>query len=108
MTILAPTGLALALGLAVQSTLAVSVSLHGTRTQELVRPRCIVHYRVAPGEDCVHILEKHPYSFTLDQLYTWNPEINDSCTNLQVGDVICIQRTRCEECPTPKPTASGS
>lgn len=39
MTILAPTGLALVLGLAV-STLAVSISLDGTRTQELVRPRC--------------------------------------------------------------------
>ncbi|KAJ5485259.1 hypothetical protein N7539_005247 [Penicillium diatomitis] len=96
----------LALSLLASSAFSSSIVQNApSKPKAIARPKgCLVRYRVTLGDDCVHIRDSHPDSFTLDQLFQWNPDINDSCTNLQPGDVLCIQRLKLQECPTPTPT----
>ena len=59
----------------------------------------VAFYRVASGDDCIHIQQSHPDTFTMEELYQWNPMINKDCTNLQVGYPICIRKLR-KDCPS--------
>lgn len=59
----------------------------------------VAFYRVASGDDCIYIQQAHPDTFTMKELYQWNPIINKDCTNLQVGDTICIRKLM-KDCPT--------
>ncbi|KAF3388652.1 hypothetical protein F1880_003400 [Penicillium rolfsii] len=91
--------LLLALGLAT-SALSATVNSQVANAQMDVPVRnCVAFYRVASGDNCLTIKDAHPGTFTMEELYMWNPSINTYCTNLQVGDSICIRKLS-NDCPT--------
>ncbi|KAI1136948.1 carbohydrate-binding module family 50 protein [Hypoxylon sp. FL0543] len=63
---------------------------------ELLMPRqgyistCNKTYTVVSGDTCNAILAKQGNTFTLAQFYSWNPEVNAACTNLQPGEQVCV------------------
>lgn len=49
---------------------------------------CTQHYTPVPGDSCWAIAEQ--FGITVDQFRQQNPQINEDCTNLQVGVNYCI------------------
>ncbi|KAJ7271763.1 hypothetical protein C8J57DRAFT_1064894, partial [Mycena rebaudengoi] len=52
------------------------------------RQSCAQTYTVQNGDTCSHIESTHGVSDA--QLHTLNPSINSGCTNLQIGQVLCL------------------
>jgi len=52
---------------------------------------CQTTYLVAVGEDCTHIAQKNSVNMTI--LYLNNPQINEACTNIYDGEVLCTSKT---------------
>ncbi|KAJ6565036.1 glycoside hydrolase superfamily [Mycena vulgaris] len=50
---------------------------------------CAQTYTVVSGDTCSHIESTHGISDA--QLHTLNPSINSGCTNLSVGQTLCLQ-----------------
>ncbi|GLI78598.1 endochitinase 1 [Penicillium ochrochloron] len=98
MTISISQVLLLAMGLAT-SALSTEVRHQAANERDVAVRNCVAFYRVASGDDCIHIQQAHPDTFTMEELYQWNPMINKDCTNLQVGYPICIRKLR-KDCPT--------
>ncbi|KAI1410852.1 carbohydrate-binding module family 50 protein [Hypoxylon sp. FL1857] len=51
---------------------------------------CTATYTVVSGDTCLGIVNKQGNTFTLDQFYSWNPEVSSSCSNLFPGEVVCV------------------
>ncbi|KAI0364300.1 hypothetical protein BV20DRAFT_1029986 [Pilatotrama ljubarskyi] len=49
---------------------------------------CLQYYTVQPGDTCLGI--ETVYSLRDEEFRTWNPEIDENCTNIQVGLSYCI------------------
>lgn len=49
---------------------------------------CTKVYTVVEGDTCDWIDEM--YGMGLDTLYANNPQINDECTNIYIGEVLCV------------------
>ncbi|EPS30705.1 hypothetical protein POX_b02291 [Penicillium oxalicum] len=77
-----------ALGLATLGSSATLNDLSQRDVQETTD--CNMHYTVQQGDTCWDICNNYGYSFTINQLLCWNPEINTSCTNLIAGRSICV------------------
>lgn len=57
-------------------------------TQSGIASDCDKYYTVASGDSCSKI--ETQYNVTLAELYTWNPSIGSTCTNLWVGYAVCV------------------
>ncbi|OQD73660.1 hypothetical protein PENDEC_c014G00185 [Penicillium decumbens] len=55
-----------------------------------VTPSCNLYYRVQYGDTCWDIITHNNNSFGVKQLMCWNPDINDSCSNLIPGHDVCV------------------
>lgn len=51
-------------------------------------PLCNAYYTPKSGDNCYKVAAKH--NISLSDLYKMNPEIDDSCQNLNVGQQYCI------------------
>ncbi|KAJ5263471.1 hypothetical protein N7478_011076 [Penicillium angulare] len=49
---------------------------------------CDKYYKVVSGESCYSIAQT--YRITLDEFYTWNPDIGDDCSGLWLGYGVCV------------------
>ncbi|KAJ8456962.1 hypothetical protein ONZ45_g18509 [Pleurotus djamor] len=58
---------------------------------------CSTTYVVKPDDTCSQIAAAHGINSTI--LYGNNPQINDGCTNIYVGEVLCVAGT--VQCPPP-------
>jgi len=55
---------------------------------------CTRFHTVLSGEVCLGIIDySKDLDFTLEQLYAYNPAINDLCTNLNIGWGLCIGKS---------------
>ncbi|KAF8874425.1 hypothetical protein BD779DRAFT_1664253 [Infundibulicybe gibba] len=52
---------------------------------------CTTTYVVKPDDSCDLINSKHGINSTI--LYMNNPQINQACTNIYVGEVLCVSKT---------------
>jgi LysM repeat protein len=52
---------------------------------------CTTTYVVQPDDSCDLISSKHGINSTI--LYFNNPQINEACTNIYVGEVLCVSKT---------------
>ncbi|KAI8333351.1 hypothetical protein BC941DRAFT_516297 [Chlamydoabsidia padenii] len=58
-------------------------------TIELVkRAECNKYHTVSGNDNCINLSKK--YGIKLDQFYSWNPQVNHKCTNLNDGKKYCI------------------
>ncbi|OTA57722.1 carbohydrate-binding module family 50 protein [Hypoxylon sp. EC38] len=95
------------------ATLAFAASTLAVPT-ELLMPRqgyistCSATYTVVSGDTCLGIINKLGNTITLDQFYTWNPQVSSGCGNLYPGEQVCVGVTTPPP-PTgcPAPTQSG-
>jgi LysM repeat protein len=62
---------------------------------------CTEYYTAQSGDGCYQIATSH--GLTLDQFYALNPSINTQCTNLYVGEPVCVAGSS-----SPPPTSSSS
>ncbi|TFK97143.1 hypothetical protein BDV98DRAFT_476878, partial [Pterulicium gracile] len=51
---------------------------------------CRQFYTVIGGDICWNIAQRFGVSF--DQLISWNPAVNSGCTNLQIGQQLCVAK----------------
>ncbi|KAG5735178.1 hypothetical protein E4T56_gene1282 [Termitomyces sp. T112] len=66
---------------------------------------CSTTYRVVADDTCDHIAANHGLNTTI--LYLNNPQINDECTNIYVGEVLCVSNT-VQVPPQPSGTLPGA
>ncbi|KAI1164550.1 hypothetical protein F5B18DRAFT_650627 [Nemania serpens] len=64
-------------------------------------PSCNAVYVVKAGDTCDKIRSDFGNVFTLAQFYSWNPEVNSQCTNLYVGEQVCVSVKTGPVCPAP-------
>ncbi|ORZ18134.1 hypothetical protein BCR42DRAFT_450649 [Absidia repens] len=58
-------------------------------TIELIkRAECTKHHTVHGNDNCINLSKK--YGIKLDQFYSWNPQVNHKCTNLNDGKKYCV------------------
>ncbi|RWA13205.1 hypothetical protein EKO27_g1909 [Xylaria grammica] len=51
---------------------------------------CTATYTVQSGDVCNKIRDHFNDVFTLDEFYSWNPQVNSFCSNLYPGEVVCV------------------
>ncbi|KAI1490785.1 hypothetical protein F5X96DRAFT_516890 [Biscogniauxia mediterranea] len=51
---------------------------------------CTSTYSVQSGDRCIDIRDKFNATFTLDDFYSWNPQVDQYCSNLYPGEVVCV------------------
>ncbi|KAI0140057.1 carbohydrate-binding module family 50 protein [Hypoxylon sp. NC0597] len=77
------------------AVLGLAASTFAAPTEPLV-PRqgyistCNKTYTVVSGDTCLVIINKQGNTFTLDQFYSWNPQVSSSCSNLYPGEAVCV------------------
>ncbi|KAI5865101.1 carbohydrate-binding module family 50 protein [Durotheca rogersii] len=52
--------------------------------------QCTEIYTVLAGDRCIDIIAKYGSAFTLQEFYSWNPQVNSACTNLYIGQQVCV------------------
>ncbi|KAK6008144.1 hypothetical protein QM012_000047 [Aureobasidium pullulans] len=60
-----------------------------TSTPSGTTSKCFEWYTVQSGDYCGKI--ESAYAITMAQLQSWNPDLKDDCTNLQLGVSYCVQ-----------------
>ncbi|KAF2150411.1 carbohydrate-binding module family 50 protein [Myriangium duriaei CBS 260.36] len=77
-------------------------------TQAGLIPTCNRFYEVASGDTCAAIQAKYN-TFTLQQFYSWNPAVGNTCSSLWLGYYVCIGVPGTPTTPvsSPTPTANG-
>ncbi|KAF2790877.1 carbohydrate-binding module family 50 protein [Melanomma pulvis-pyrius CBS 109.77] len=71
---------------------------------------CTTYYRVAEGDYCLAIVTKYG-NFTLNDFYTWNPDVGTDCSNLLLNNYVCINAPKpatTTKTSTPVPTQPGT
>ncbi|KAI1327115.1 hypothetical protein F5Y16DRAFT_372662 [Xylariaceae sp. FL0255] len=71
--------------------LAIPTSGNSLQARQGYTSNCTATYDVVQGDTCDGIINKYNDTFSLADLYSWNPEIDSNCANLFVGEVICVQ-----------------
>ncbi|CEL06011.1 hypothetical protein ASPCAL07123 [Aspergillus calidoustus] len=73
-----------------------------------IAENCDAFYLISSGDQCDSIASRH--SITVDQLNSWNSEINDNCSNLWLGYYICVHvpGATTTQPPNPGPTEDPS
>ncbi|KAI3331754.1 carbohydrate-binding module family 50 protein [Xylariaceae sp. AK1471] len=51
---------------------------------------CTATYTIRLGDTCNKIRDDFNDVFTLADFYSWNPEVDSNCSNLALGEVVCI------------------
>ncbi|KAI5917129.1 hypothetical protein F4810DRAFT_716755 [Camillea tinctor] len=51
---------------------------------------CTATYAVQSGDRCIDIRDKYNAAFSLDEFYSWNPQVDEYCSNLYPGEVVCV------------------
>ncbi|KAI1130782.1 hypothetical protein F5Y10DRAFT_262725 [Nemania abortiva] len=74
---------------------------------------CTATYTVRMGDDCNAIRDDFGDVFSLADFYSWNPEVNSLCSNLAIGQVVCVavgnSTSAPPACPVPvKPGLIGN
>ncbi|KAI9368307.1 hypothetical protein BJX61DRAFT_546657 [Aspergillus egyptiacus] len=72
-----------------------------------IAENCDAFYLISSGDQCDSIASRH--SIIIDQLKSWNGEINDNCSNLWLGYYICVHvpgATTTSQAPEPTPDPS--
>ncbi|KAI1346447.1 hypothetical protein F5Y01DRAFT_297788 [Xylaria sp. FL0043] len=68
-------------------------------------PNCTSLYIVRSGDTCNAIRDYFLDTFSLADFYSWNPQVNSVCSNLYVGEVVCVgvgnSTTPPAACPLP-------
>nr|GAT51218.1 non-Catalytic module family EXPN protein [Mycena chlorophos] len=85
--------------LLIASSVAVTISASPLQT----RQSCTSSYTVVSGDTCNLIVAKT--GVALATLYELNPAVNSGCTNLAIGEVLCLSESGAA---TTTSTASGS
>ncbi|KAI0426848.1 hypothetical protein F5Y09DRAFT_317845 [Xylaria sp. FL1042] len=66
---------------------------------------CTSTYTVRIGDTCNAIRDDFGDAFSLADFYLWNPQVNSVCSNLAVGEVVCVDvgngTTTPAACPVP-------
>ncbi|KAI1304820.1 hypothetical protein F5Y03DRAFT_357208 [Xylaria venustula] len=66
---------------------------------------CTATYTIRLGDTCNAIRDDFDDAFSLAEFYSWNPEVNSVCSNLAVGEVVCVavgnSTTTPAACPVP-------
>ncbi|GAM87639.1 hypothetical protein ANO11243_056660 [Dothideomycetidae sp. 11243] len=77
-------------------------------TQNGLVQNCNRFYQVGSGDTCASIQAKYD-TFSLQQFYSWNPAVGNSCTSLWLGYFVCIGVPGTPTTPIdlPKPTSHG-
>lgn len=81
-----------------------AVSAGPSPTQSGIDSKCQNFYKVIKGDSCSAIVDKFG-TFTLDDFYTWNPAVGDSCQSLQAGYFVCVGVVGT---PTSRPTSTAA
>ncbi|KAF8147941.1 RlpA-like double-psi beta-barrel-protein domain-containing protein-containing protein [Mycena galopus ATCC 62051] len=61
-----------------------------------VRRACTKTYTVVAGDYCEEI--ETMFGITDAELHAWNPSINSGCTNLQIGQILCVGMGSASSC----------
>ncbi|KAI1198017.1 hypothetical protein F5X97DRAFT_300245 [Nemania serpens] len=51
---------------------------------------CTATYTIQPFDNCNKIVDDFGDVFTLDDFYSWNPQVNSFCSNLFPNQVVCV------------------
>ncbi|KAI0441966.1 hypothetical protein F4803DRAFT_520831 [Xylaria telfairii] len=51
---------------------------------------CTATYTIRLGDTCNAIRDYFGDVFTLAEFYSWNPEVDSVCSNLALGEVVCV------------------
>ncbi|KAI1423360.1 hypothetical protein F5Y12DRAFT_547929 [Xylaria sp. FL1777] len=51
---------------------------------------CTSTYTVRSGDTCNAIRDDFNDVFSLADFYSWNPQVNSVCSNLAIGEVVCV------------------
>ncbi|KAI1367905.1 hypothetical protein F5Y08DRAFT_297281 [Xylaria arbuscula] len=51
---------------------------------------CTATYTIRLGDTCNAIRDDFNDVFTLADFYSWNPQVNSVCSNLALGEVVCV------------------
>ncbi|KAI1198830.1 hypothetical protein F5X97DRAFT_333134 [Nemania serpens] len=62
---------------------------------------CAAVYTVKAGDTCDKIRSNYGNVFDLNQFYSWNPEVNSQCTNLAIGEQVCVGVSQGMVCSPP-------
>ncbi|KAI1376929.1 carbohydrate-binding module family 50 protein [Hypoxylon crocopeplum] len=70
---------------------------------------CFTTYSVESGDTCNVIIDKFNDTFTLDEFYSWNPQVAIGCYNLYPGEIVCAGLNTTSTMPPacPVPVAAG-
>lgn len=70
---------------------SISILIHPALVgQSLCLPQSCDTYNIQANDTCVGISAKNNLTYT--QLFSWNPTINPSCTNLITGEYLCLSQ----------------
>ncbi|KAJ5198051.1 uncharacterized protein N7498_007168 [Penicillium cinerascens] len=61
-------------------------------------PNCMAHYTVSEADTCMDIVNMHPNTLNLNEFYLWNPMVKRDCSNLIVGETLCIRARTLRDC----------
>lgn len=64
-------------------------STTSTSSPTSTNPSCAIAYQVVSGDTCTSITAT--FGMTTTDLLSLNPQVNSNCTNLAVGNVLCIE-----------------
>ncbi|KAL4861950.1 hypothetical protein BDV12DRAFT_190754 [Aspergillus spectabilis] len=70
------------------TTTTTSAAPSNSPTMPGIAENCDSFYKISSGDQCGTIAASH--SITVDQLKSWNREINNDCTNLWLDYYICV------------------
>ncbi|KAH9903988.1 hypothetical protein F4778DRAFT_76052 [Xylariomycetidae sp. FL2044] len=71
-------------------------------------PNCTATYSVQPGDTCNKIRDSFNGTFTTDDFYAWNPQVNEYCSNLYPDEIVCVGLGEAGPPPAcPVPVAPG-
>ncbi|KAI1383119.1 uncharacterized protein F4822DRAFT_93145 [Hypoxylon trugodes] len=104
---LAITTITAVLAFAVNSVLAAPTNAAQLVARQGYVASCTSTYTVQQGDTCNKIINTFNGNFTLQEFYTWNPQVDSVCSNLFVGEVVCIGVADTTTPPCPAPYAPG-
>lgn len=58
----------------------------------------MAHYTVSEADTCMDIVNMHPNTLNLNEFYLWNPMVERDCSNLIVGETLCIRARTMKDC----------
>ncbi|OCL13420.1 carbohydrate-binding module family 50 protein [Glonium stellatum] len=72
------------------STSIITITTSGPSPEQSgIASNCKAYYKVQSGDSCSGIVNKY-HTFTLQDFYSWNPAVGDSCQSLLAGYYVCV------------------